>query len=164
MLEIRWRLRINDAQTSSNFWQGSYRISANMNTPPANLQPHENSFGELAKCIEIPPRALNQFSNLFLSKCLSLSCVWYCHNYVIQMTKTLKSTLIRYRSDTFASDQCLISVDQRVFAIWEIIIQQRNSAEPKVTSVHGTFKSVFILLQQHHWVCNYIDFTLQQRR
>ena len=34
------------------------------------------------------------------------------------IAKTLVSTSIRHRSDTFASDRCLIDVDPMVFAIW----------------------------------------------
>ena len=34
-----------------------------------------------------------------------------------QIAKSLESTSIRHRSDTFASDRCLIDVDPRVFAI-----------------------------------------------
>ena len=40
-----------------------------------------------------------------------------------QIAKTLKSTSIRHRSDTYASDRCLIGIDPRVFAIWELHAQ-----------------------------------------
>ena len=35
-----------------------------------------------------------------------------------QPTKTLESTSIRHRPDTFASDWCLIDINSRAFAIW----------------------------------------------
>ena len=35
--------------------------------------------------------------------------------------KALRSTSIRYRSDAKASDRCLIDVDQRAFAIWNVV-------------------------------------------
>ena len=52
VLEIKWRLRINDAETSSNFWHELYCRFATRDKPPGKLQPHEDSFGELAKCSE----------------------------------------------------------------------------------------------------------------
>ena len=36
----------------------------------------------------------------------------------IQIAKTLETTSIRHRSDTFASDRCIINIDQIIFAIW----------------------------------------------
>ena len=39
---------------------------------------------------------------------------------ISQVAKTLGSTSTWHRSDTFASDQCLIDVEQRVFAIWDM--------------------------------------------
>ena len=46
-----------------------------------------------------------------------------------QIVKTLGSTSIWYRSDTFVSDRYLIDVDQRVFAIWV-------SSNPKIYVFH----------------------------
>ena len=36
-----------------------------------------------------------------------------------QIAKTLGSTSIWHRSDTFASDRCLTDIEQKVFAIWD---------------------------------------------
>ena len=46
-------------------------------------------------------------------------------NWIGQIAKTLGSTSTRYRSDTFASDRCLIDVAPSVFAIWEIFLPWR---------------------------------------
>ena len=39
---------------------------------------------------------------------------------LLQIAKTLGSTSIKHRSDTFVSDRCLTVIDSRVFAIWEM--------------------------------------------
>ena len=53
LLEIRWWHLIDDAKSSSYFWHKPYCRFVSMNKPSANLQSHENSFEELAKCSEI---------------------------------------------------------------------------------------------------------------
>ena len=54
VLEARWRLRIQHAETSFNFYYNLRCRSATMDTPSANWQSHDNSFGELVKCSETP--------------------------------------------------------------------------------------------------------------
>ena len=53
VLEIRWRLRISDAEPSSNF---EYKVchKIRMLFPSAKIGYHENSFVELTKCNETP--------------------------------------------------------------------------------------------------------------
>ena len=41
------------------------------------------------------------------------------HIVQTQIAKTFRSTSIRHRSDTKASDRCLIDIDPGVFAVWE---------------------------------------------
>ena len=53
---------------------------------------------------------------------LALSYLWVITDicsYISQIAKTMGSTLIRYRSDTFASDRYLIDIDPTIFAIWD---------------------------------------------
>ena len=53
--EIRWQLRIFDAETSSNFWHKLDCRSVAMDTSSTNLQTHENAFVELTRCSETHP-------------------------------------------------------------------------------------------------------------
>ena len=52
--EIKWRLRINDAETSSNFGHKLHCRSVTKSS--TNLQAHENSFEDLAKFSEAHSR------------------------------------------------------------------------------------------------------------
>ena len=44
----------------------------------------------------------------------------FVREVVLQHSKTIRSSLIRRRSDTFTSDRYLINIDPMVFAIWAI--------------------------------------------
>ena len=59
---------------------------------------------------------------------------WYIKE-LSQIAKTLRSTLIRYRSDTFVSDRYLIDIDPRVCAIWDTVIYQ------DITPAYNAFDS-----------------------
>ena len=59
--KYRWRLHVDDGDTSSNFRHKLHCRTVIINTPSpgtpsTNLQPHENLFGELAKCSGTPHR------------------------------------------------------------------------------------------------------------
>ena len=56
--EIRWRLPTNDTEPSSNCRHKLPRRPVTTDTPPTNLQPRENSFGELTRCGETLPSRL----------------------------------------------------------------------------------------------------------
>ena len=68
-------------------------------------------------CLFVPQKGNTCLADLSLEICNS-SVNHTAHFLATQIAKTLGSTSIRHRSDTSVSDQCLINVDPRVFAIW----------------------------------------------
>ena len=56
VLENRWRFCIGSAKPSSNYHHILGCRSDSMDAPSTNLQPHENSVGELTKCRETSTR------------------------------------------------------------------------------------------------------------
>ena len=64
-----------------------------------------------------------------------------------QIAKTLGLTLIRHRSDAFASDRWLIDVDLRVFAIWAGTLSCRQVSATHLISSTGARSS-----NELHWL------------
>ena len=49
------------------------------------------------------------------------SMFYLCQPWIPYSKKNIKLASIRHQSDTFMSDRCLIDVDLRVFAVWDVM-------------------------------------------
>ena len=82
----------------------------------------------------------------------------FVHAACTQITKTLRSTSIRHRSNAKASDRYLIDIDARVFAIWvdigldfSIVIYKTLPVLSGLNPTCSSFPNLPTLRWRHNW-------------
>ena len=122
MLEVRWRLRIDDAEASINFWNKLYHRSPTMETWSVNLQPHDNWFVELANCSEkkhwvLPPKWNMDVATHFHAEKLLFFNVSYTKMSCLSCTTTGESLFF---IDSHCNQFICIHIYATIFIWWQL--------------------------------------------